>query len=137
MRILGGEKMKAKELIGKKVLRTKPVLMQTGLLDYSYCGGTPAIILGATDSHVYIKTRYGEKLWVLDSRWNDDNWVLYEDFEGLADPLKLFEMLADAYKLAGYPCSVCVNCERTYPSDWVDICGGLCPFCGKSHTKGE
>ena len=46
--------------------------------------------------------------------------------------IKQFEKIADAYELNGAECSVCDECERTYPMDW--IIDGVCPFCFKQHT---
>ena len=48
-----------------------------------------------------------------------------------------FMEIAEAIETSGAPCSVCDSCERTYPSEWVDICSGVCPFCGQPHTIGD
>jgi hypothetical protein len=51
--------------------------------------------------------------------------------------MKLFMKIADMAELCGAHTSVCDNCERTYPLDWVETCGGICPFCGLEHTNKE
>lgn len=68
--------MNAKDLIGKRALRTKPVDYKNGHHDWSYTGGSPVTIVNVTESHITIRNIHG--LNVLDSRWNDDNWQEYE-----------------------------------------------------------
>ena len=70
--------MKATELIGKKVLRTKGD-------DFTEF---PIIILAATDTHiVFDDDPYStanintENFMVLDQNWCDDNWVDYDELE--------------------------------------------------------
>ena len=45
-----------------------------------------------------------------------------------------FTQVAINYELNGTEVSVCDNCERTYPSEWV--INNVCPFCLKEHTEG-
>lgn len=64
--------MDAKQLIGKRAVRTKAAETGNGGLDWSYCGGDPVKIINATDSNVVIETKYGKN--ILDARFVK-NWV--------------------------------------------------------------
>jgi hypothetical protein len=70
--------MKAKDLIGKKAVRTAPVRL-TG--DRSY-GTTPILIQNVTDSHIVYTSLENflddRSVRLLNSMWIDDNWTNYE-----------------------------------------------------------
>lgn len=70
--------MKAKDLVGKIVLRTGP----TCYGDYSYAS-EPIVIHKVTDSHIYYTQLIGgifdsNRSSVLDLRWLDDKWTEYD-----------------------------------------------------------
>ena len=83
--------MKAIELVGKLAIRTKPVsygknnLIGEEVKDYSHTT-TPLKIVKVTDTHVIISYEgtkeekiFGKELFILDERWNDDNWIDYKE----------------------------------------------------------
>lgn len=83
--------MKVMNLIGKLAIRTKPICYGRDdfslekIKDYSYTT-EPIHILKVTDSHIiynYQRTNqegiFGCKTYLLDSRWNDNNWIDYEE----------------------------------------------------------
>jgi hypothetical protein len=75
--------MKAIELIGKQAIRKAPITYSTGATDHSYTN-EPVIILKATDTHIIFKHPEGtifssDKLHILDCRWNDNNWIDYDE----------------------------------------------------------
>ena len=84
--------MKAKDLIGKLAIRTKPVVVNDGgVKDYSYTT-TPIHITNVTDNHIVYdlegtkeESIYGKNTYILNSIWLDDNW---EDYENLINPKK-------------------------------------------------
>jgi len=47
--------------------------------------------------------------------------------------IEQFEKIAEIYEDNGRDVSVCDNCVRTYPQDW--IIKNICPFCLKKHTN--
>lgn len=79
--------MKASELIGKKVLRSKPVPLGIDPFsgqrnqDFSFTDGMPITIIKVTDSHiVYTSAIMGEERTnTLGERWMDDNWIDYDE----------------------------------------------------------
>jgi hypothetical protein len=96
--------MNAKNLIGRMVLREKPIekqVMTGGMLsfggpsvstmpDYSYCTD-PVKIVAATDHHVVIeqtldsvfaKDGPATKRTILDERFCDENWIDYDELVG-------------------------------------------------------
>ena len=82
--------MEAKNLIGKLAIRKKPIKLGicdfTGECNYDYSYTTsPIRILKVTDEHIIYNHKatdeesiFGDKVCILDSRWNDDNWTDYE-----------------------------------------------------------
>lgn len=83
--------MKAKELVGKLAIRKKPIKLGicdfTGEYNYDYSHTTsPLRILKVTDEHIIVDYKgtdeeviFGNKVHILDERWNDDNWIDYEE----------------------------------------------------------
>lgn len=81
--------MKAINLVGKLAIRTKPVKYSNKFKDYSYTD-SPIKILKVTDSHIVysreeslVETFVGEDIRILDLRWNDNNWIDYEELINL------------------------------------------------------
>lgn len=84
--------MNAKELIGRKALRTEPILekrMDSSLSlfpanntfeNYFYCT-EPVKIINATENHIAVERKgIGDKfITILDKRYCDNNWVDYDD----------------------------------------------------------
>lgn len=75
--------MHASQLVGKQVLRTKPVRYSNGVEDRSYGSGKPVTIIAVTDSHITIEQDMGGEAYRsnLDSLWFND-WTevkLYPD----------------------------------------------------------
>lgn len=80
--------MNVKDLVGKIVVRTKPITMQ-GEKDYSYIE-EPLKILKVTDTHIVAQPRdsmltslakfvnVSVPVIVLGFQWIDDNWIDYE-----------------------------------------------------------
>lgn len=79
--------MKAIELVGKLAIRTKPISYGkdtfTGeeIKDYSYTAN-PLKIIKVTEEHIVAShegTReeaiFGKEVYILDERWNDENWI--------------------------------------------------------------
>jgi hypothetical protein len=69
-------KMKAKNLIGKNVIMTKPVFLEKDICTYKYCNEVSKI-KHATDSHVLVENNGKEIL--LDERYIE-NWIDYDEF---------------------------------------------------------
>jgi len=77
--------MYAKELIGKRAVRTAPA---NG--DNSY-RTTPIKIVKATETHIVYKydgmsgifASLGDKVNLLNSDWNDNNWIDYDELVNL------------------------------------------------------
>ncbi len=95
--------MKAKKLINKLAIRTKPILLgyQDFIghenYDYSYTT-TPIRILKVTDNHIiynYKGTKeeeiFEKETYILDNRWLDDNWEDYEKLINLETKLERSE----------------------------------------------
>lgn len=83
--------MKANKLIGKLAIRKKPVTLgrndftEEYNYDYSYTS-EPIKILKVTDEHIIYSHKdtnqeniFGDEVSILDNRWNDDNWIDYEE----------------------------------------------------------
>ena len=89
--------MNAKELIGKKAIREKPILKEEvvssdlyiigsrvqSVPDYTYCV-EPEKIINATDHHVVIEREVFGKphTMLLDERYCDDAWTDYDELIG-------------------------------------------------------
>lgn len=86
--------MYAYELIGKKAIRTKPVVLgkDAGMFgmgvqvitrhDYSHTT-SPVLIVGATENHILYKSLDSfldnTRVHILDCRWCDNNWIDYDE----------------------------------------------------------
>lgn len=94
--------MKAKNLIGERVTRTKPTSGQYS--DHSYIGDE-LIILNATDdkiAYVQYSGIFKDNVHYLDKNWCDNNWALYKKPETAPDCEKqdTFSQKAEAnYKI--------------------------------------
>lgn len=82
--------MNAKELIGKKAIRTAPVDLKNGRKDYSY-NNEGLLVLAVTGTHLvveHVESFAKGSRHILDSRWLDDNWGDYDELMKLADETK-------------------------------------------------
>jgi hypothetical protein len=79
--------MKLEKLVGKNIVRTKPVSLGTssGFLgngqenfDYSYTT-SPLLLCKVTESHLVVITEHSDSERLLDNRWMDENWVDYDE----------------------------------------------------------
>jgi hypothetical protein len=70
--------MKLEKLVGKKIVRTKPVQYENGVSDHSYTT-TPLLLLKVTEHHMVVKSDILDNESLLGSRWMDDNWVDYDE----------------------------------------------------------
>jgi len=86
--------MKAKDLIGKWAIRTKPT---EEIGDRSYID-TPLFILKATDGHIICKHHWkwlnGKEPHVLECDFCDDGWIDYKKLIKLPWYLKLLSRIA-------------------------------------------
>ncbi len=74
--------MEAKDLIGQWAVRTAPVKLDSGALDYSYTT-SQVLIVNVTESHIVYKHRICKGLHLLDARWLDDKWISYNSLSPL------------------------------------------------------
>ncbi|MDP4158184.1 MAG: hypothetical protein Q8911_00265 [Bacillota bacterium] len=82
--------MHARELIGKKAIRTGPVDYGNGRKDFSYTTDG-LFILAVTGSHIvyeHCDSFLEGKRSILDNRWLDENWGDYDELMRLADETK-------------------------------------------------
>jgi len=71
--------MNIESLVGQYALRTKSVLLSTGMYDTSYTEGQPVMIKKVTPTHIGIRTTQGGQIhYLLRSLWGKD-WVQVED----------------------------------------------------------
>ncbi|MCL6457362.1 MAG: KTSC domain-containing protein [Gorillibacterium sp.] len=85
------------QLIGKKALRTKEVVLSTGVVNRSYTN-YPITILAVTEqqiffevSHSVLPNNIGS---VLSCEWMDNNWTSYDELMNMAIPERIELMKA-------------------------------------------
>lgn len=88
-------KMNTNKLIGKWAIRTKPMIYENGVKDWSYTDD-PVFILKVDDSHILYKHYLLENKepYILDNRWNDNNWIDYKKLVALPWWIKLLKLIA-------------------------------------------
>ena len=87
MKLKGGFKMNAKELVGKRAIRTKPVMLENGSFCRSYTDDYVTIIK-ATDSHIIYKwsdkflkvcQTANDDINIMSYEYCDENWIDYDE----------------------------------------------------------
>ena len=67
--------MKASELIGKSVARTRPATYENGLIDYSYMEGGITILDVSKHGNIRKYCHITNSISIFKPCWNDDAWV--------------------------------------------------------------